>query len=730
MKEQQVCFIFLFNWIYIWFLLIIIYIAAVQHLRSRLLGEENYDNFTIFFDVGHSHSSASLVRFSIDKSTTRDKSINRKIITNVTTWEDVGGRDFDYRLTRFLVEEAEKQFNEDFSNNKRVLARLEKEARKAKEVLSANKEVRVRIESLSNDRDFSTIITRDGFEEMCADLFEKVMKPIHQLFEESVVSLDDVDIEVIGGGSRVTKINQLLSDLFGERVGRHLNGDESALSGALLYAATGTAGKKSAFVVKDTINRDIDISYDLPQQESDSLFHKASRLRTHKNKNVLAMDTFNCNTFYSDSEILSSGVSPKLGSFEISGFPDFTNIELAEEPTVKVRFDIDARGVISLTEAAIRIDEYVEEVVPIVKEVEVDDNNVIESENEDNIIIEEAEEGEINEDEEENEEGEKDEEEGSTEEGEVIEEEEQEQEEIEEENEEIVEEQEFETQLTTKRRILQLKYTQTENIIELSESDILTSRDVLQKLNHEDEQRLLREATKNELESYVYTMLDALEEEGIKSVTTEDERELFSTGLLEAGDWLYDDGASASLEEYQEKLGALKEVGDRMQLRSSELEMRPAVASAFHEWKDTVLEILSTIVTERNVGEGERDELVQEIRDLEGWLESQQEEQAKKQPFEDPVWISSDLYSRMAELQNTVNRFQKRRIRTPTPTPTPEVIEEEKENFEIPPNFEFDFNNLNFDLGEEPIDIDSEQQQEELKNEDSENDAKPIHEEL
>merc|ERR1712130_157807 len=244
----------------------------------------------------------------------------------------------------------------------------------------------------------------------------------------------------------------------------------------------------------------------------------------------------------------------------------------------------------------------------------------------------------------------------------------------------------------------------------MKEEDIVTGRLLLARLTREDKTRRQREVTKNEIESYVYATLDLLEQEEIRAVSTEEEIENLSNALTEAGDWIYDDGSDATLEEYEAKLYSLKSVGDRIVLRRSEAENRPKVAAAFHEWKELAMDALKNIVTERMVREEEQKDLVSEIESIEVWLEEQQELQSAQQPHEDPVWLTSDLSKKIVGLQKTLERLQRRRIRTPTPSPSPKPSASSKEaaadeEAQADPFSGVDFDNLNFDTEENAQEI-------------------------
>lgn len=128
------------------------------------------------------------------------------------------------------------------------MVKLLKECNKAKEILSANRELPFFSEGLIDGNDFNSHITRAKFEELSAHLLEKVTLPITTVLERANKTVDDIEIiELIGGGIRIPKIQTILQEFFnGKQLGFHLNGDESMALGAVFHAANSS----SSFRVK------------------------------------------------------------------------------------------------------------------------------------------------------------------------------------------------------------------------------------------------------------------------------------------------------------------------------------------------------------------------------------------------------------------------------------------------------------------------------------------------
>jgi len=283
--------------------------------------------------------------------------------------------------------------------------------------------------------------------------------------------------------------------------------------------------------------------------------------------------------------------------------------------------------------------------------------------------------------------------------------------------EEVVEEAEKEE---IQYRQFVLTVTKVPNANELDWDTLNEASLFLLELNKQDRERALLAETKNELESYIYATLEFLDTDGAREVSTSEERESFSELLLEAGDWLYDDGYDAKLEQYQEKLSSLRDIGDRISFRLSESELRPLIVAAFQEWKDNTVAALENIVVERTVDDEDREVFLLEIKEVESWLEAKQEEQAGVEPFVEPVWISSELIEKQKILDNKMKRLLRRPKRTPTPTPTPSPSPstEDVENFA---NIEF----ASFDEPTEEVIVDQE-----INNTEEHEQKDRIHEEL
>ncbi|VAH17461.1 unnamed protein product [Triticum turgidum subsp. durum] len=127
------------------------------------------------------------------------------------------------------------------------MAKLKKQVKRTKEILSAYTPPPISVESLYNDIDFRSTITREQFEELCADLWEQALSPIKDVLTQSGMKIGDVyAVELIGGATRVPKLQAKLQEFLGwsELDKQHLDVDEAIVLGASLHAANLSDGIK------------------------------------------------------------------------------------------------------------------------------------------------------------------------------------------------------------------------------------------------------------------------------------------------------------------------------------------------------------------------------------------------------------------------------------------------------------------------------------------------------
>merc|ERR1719158_1572615 len=163
----------------------------------------------------------------------------------------LGGEDFDNRMVNHFVQEFKRKNKKDISSNPRAMRRLRTACERAKRTLSTSAQTTIEIDSLFEGEDFFTSITRARFEELCADLFRGTLDPVEKVLRDSGMDKRSVhDVVLVGGSTRIPKVQALLSDFFGGKdLCRSINPDEAVAHGAAVQAAILTIqdmGKSSA----------------------------------------------------------------------------------------------------------------------------------------------------------------------------------------------------------------------------------------------------------------------------------------------------------------------------------------------------------------------------------------------------------------------------------------------------------------------------------------------------
>jgi L1 cell adhesion molecule like protein len=157
----------------------------------------------------------------------------------------LGGEDFDNRLVNHFAAEFKRKQKKDITCNVRSMRRLRTTCERAKRTLSTTTQTTIEIDSLYEGLDFFSSITRARFEELCQDLFRDTIKPVEKVLQDSKLSKGDIhEIVLVGGSTRIPKIQNMLSEFFGgKELSRSINPDEAVAYGAAIQAAILTDGK-------------------------------------------------------------------------------------------------------------------------------------------------------------------------------------------------------------------------------------------------------------------------------------------------------------------------------------------------------------------------------------------------------------------------------------------------------------------------------------------------------
>jgi heat shock protein 1/8 len=141
-------------------------------------------------------------------------------------------------MIAYFRQEFIRKFKKDFSDTPRNFSRLRAACERTKRTLSSATQAHIEIDSFYEGIDFSSAITGARFEELCMDLFRKSVEPIEKVLKDSKLSKAEVDeVVLVGGSTRIPKIQELLSEFFnGKVLNRSINPDEAVAFGAAVLA--------------------------------------------------------------------------------------------------------------------------------------------------------------------------------------------------------------------------------------------------------------------------------------------------------------------------------------------------------------------------------------------------------------------------------------------------------------------------------------------------------------